>query len=330
MASAPSRDASAAPPPSRFAREVNVGDVVFRVVTAAAGTSIIVALALVALDLALASGTTLARNGASFVTSQEWDSVRGHFGALPFLYGSIVTSLMAVAGAVPIALGIAIYLTEYAPLWLRAPLGFLVELLAAVPSVVYGFWGVLVLVPWLRTTGEPALASLFGFLPVFRGPFLGNGMLAAVLIVGLMVLPTISSVSREVLSVVPLSLREGAQALGATRSEMLRAVVLPYARSGIAGAVLLGVGRALGETMAVTMVIGNRPSIAASLFAPASTMASVLANQYDEARGDHLAALATLGLLLLILTVALNVIARLLVVRTQGQAGTAHGVGAPL
>ncbi len=331
MATASSNDDPAAPGAEaapRFDREVNVGDIVFRAVTAFAGVLVILALALVVVDLGAASGRTLVRDGASFLGARAWDPVHGLFGALPFLYGSVVTSIAAVVGAVPIAFGIAVYLTEYAPLWLRGPLGFLVELLAAVPSVVYGFWGVLVLVPWLRTTGEPALASALGFLPIFQGPPVGNGMLAAVLIIGLMVLPTISSVSREVLSAVPLALREGAQALGATRSEMLRAVVFPYARSGLAGAVLLGTGRALGETMAVTMVIGNRPTIAASAFAPASTMATVIANQYDEASGAHLEALATLGLLLLALTVALNVAARLLAVRTR-TAGSALPPRAP-
>ncbi|MGC4116181.1 MAG: phosphate ABC transporter permease subunit PstC [Myxococcales bacterium] len=203
---------------------------------------------------------------------------------------------------------------------LRTVMGFVVELLAAVPSVIYGLWGIFVLAPWLRQTIEPALARALGFLPLFQGPHHGVGMLAAGLILAIMILPTVASVSREVLRAVPESLREGALALGATRWEALRTVVLPAARSGITGAVALGLGRALGETMAVTMVIGNRPQIAASLFAPGYTMASVVANEYTEATEDlYLSALSEIGLLLFAVTLVLNIVARLLVRRTRAE-----------
>jgi phosphate transport system permease protein len=228
----------------------------------------------------------------------------------------MVSSLLALALAVPVSLGVAVYLSELCPAYQRGVLGFLVELLAAVPSVVYGLWGVFVLVPWLDRSVEPLLQRTLGFLPIFRGPHQGFGMLAGGLVLAIMILPTISSVSREVLRAVPLSLREGALAIGATRTEMLRLAVLPYARSGLVGAVLLGLGRALGETMAITMVIGNRAEIQASLFAPSYTMASVLANEFAEATAEmHLSALAEIGLLLFLVTVLLNIVARLLVAR---------------
>ncbi len=302
----------------------NLGDLVFRKLTAAFALGIVVLLAAMALELGRASALSLSRFGLGFVASSAWDPVREVFGALPFIYGTVVSSLLALALAVPISLGVAVFLAELAGPRLRAVMGFVVELLAAVPSVVYGLWGVLVLAPWLRRTVEPALRDALGFLPLFRGPTHGVGMLAAGLILAIMVLPTIASVSREVLRAVPDSLREGALALGATRWEALRTVVLPAARSGITGAVVLGLGRALGETMAVTMVIGNRPEISASLFAPGYTMASVLANEYTEATSDlYLSALSEIGLLLFAVTLALNVAARLLVRRT-GAKGSAR------
>jgi phosphate transport system permease protein len=218
--------------------------------------------------------------------------------------------------AVPISLGVAIFLSELAPSWLRGPVGFLVELLAAVPSVVYGLWGIFVLAPWLRETVEPLLARTLGFLPIFQGPQHGFGMLAGGIILAIMITPTISSVSREVLRAVPSALREGALGLGATPWESVRVAVLPYARSGLVGATILGLGRALGETMAITMVIGNRAEISASLFAHSYTMASVIANEFTEATGRlYLSSLAEVGLLLFVVTVLLNIVARLLVWR---------------
>ncbi len=248
-----------------------------------------------------------------FLVGRDWDPVQESFGALPFVYGTVVTSLLAILVALPVSVGLAVFLVEMAPARLRPIVSFLIETLAAIPSVVYGLWGLFVLVPWLRGTVEPALAAALGFLPIFRGPPIGLGFLAAGLILSVMILPTIASVTIEVLKTVPPALREGALALGATRWEAIRLAVLPYARGGIVGASLLGLGRALGETMAVTMVIGNSPEIHASLFAPGYSLPSVIANELAEATGDvHVAALAGLGLVLFGITVLLNGAARLL------------------
>lgn len=294
----------------------NLGDQLFRRVTAAFGVLLIALLFAIALEMTSASAPSLFEFGLGFVTGRDWNPVQQVFGALPFIYGTLVSSLLALLIAVPISLGIAIYLSELAPSSVRSLLGPMVELLAAVPSVVYGLWGIFVLVPWLRNTVEPALSSTLGFLPFFQGPHQGYGLLAGGIILAIMILPTVSSVSREVLRAVPLSLREGALALGATRWEMVQVAVLPYARSGLIGATILGLGRALGETMAITMVIGNRADMSLSLFAPAYSMASVIANEFAEATDElHLAALAEIGLLLFCVTVLLNVVARLLVWR---------------
>ena len=296
--------------------ETNVGDLAFRWLTAAFAGGTLLLLAVMALQMVRASALSLGRFGLGFLLSSAWDPVRDAFGALPFIFGTVVSSLLALALAVPISLGVAIFLAELAPAKVRGWLGFVVELLAAVPSVIYGLWGVFVLAPWLRDSIEPGLEHAFGFLPFFSGPRQGVGMLAGALILAIMILPTISSVSREVLRAVPDSLREGGLALGATRWEVIRRIVLPAARSGVTGAIILGLGRALGETMAITMVIGNRPEISASLFAPSYTMASVIANEFTEATGDlYLSALAELGLLLFMVTLVLNLTARLLVWR---------------
>lgn len=297
-----------------FGIQGNPSDALFDRLTGFFALFLVVLLAVMAIAMARAALPTFRAFGFGFVTGAIWDPLHQTFGALPFVYGTLVSSVLALVLAVPVSLGVAIYLSELTPLRLRQPLGFLVELLAAVPSVVYGLWGVFVLAPWLRDSVEPALARTLGFLPLFQGPHQGYGMLAGGVVLAIMVVPTVSSVSREVLSAVPHSLREGALALGATRWEAVRLAVLPYARSGLVGAVLLGLGRALGETMAVTMVIGNRAEISSSLFAPSYTMASVLANEFTEATGElHLAALAEIGFLLFVVTVLLNVIARLLV-----------------
>jgi phosphate transport system permease protein len=248
-----------------------------------------------------------------FLSGRTWDPVHDIFGGLPFVYGTIVSSAMALLLAVPISLGAAIFLAELAPAWLRNPLSFLVELLAAVPSVVYGIWGIFVLVPFLRPV-EAWLGMHLGFIPLFSGPPYGIGLLAAGLILAIMVLPIITAVSRDVLRAVPVSQREAAYALGATRWEAIRGPVFRYARAGILGAVILGLGRALGETMAVTMVIGNTPTLSASLFEPAYTMPSVLANEFMEATGRlHSAALIEIALLLFVVTIIINAIARLLI-----------------
>ena len=257
---------------------------------------------------------SLQKFGMSFFVSTEWNPVTEDFGALAFAYGTLVSSLMAVLIAVPLSLGIALYLAELGPLWIRGPLNFMIELLAAIPSVIYGLWGIFVFVPFIRKVVEPALAHSLGFLPLFQGPAYGVGMLSAGMILSIMIIPTIASISREVFSAVPAALKEAALAIGSTRWEMVTLAILPFARSGVLGAVILGLGRALGETMAVTMVIGNRPEISLSLFAPAHTMSSVIANEFSEATTEvYSSALMEIGLVLLLLTLVLNVVARILV-----------------
>jgi phosphate transport system permease protein len=296
--------------PAWLGGDVNAGDRIFRTVTALFAVAIVLLLAGMAVQMMRASAMSLSHFGFSFITGTEWDPVRNSFGALPFIYGTVVSSSLALLLAVPISIGIAVYLAELAPGWVRGPLSFVVELLAAIPSVVYGLWGIFVLAPWLRDDIEPAL------VPLFKGAAGGFDLLAGALILAIMILPTISSVSRDVMRAVPRTLREGALALGATRWETVRMAVIPSARSGIVGAVILGLGRALGETMAVTMVIGNRAEISLSILDPSYTMASVIANEYTEATGDlHLAALSEIALLLFAVTVILNAMARLLVWR---------------
>jgi phosphate transport system permease protein len=257
---------------------------------------------------------SLKRFGWGFLITSTWDPVAENFGALPFIYGTVVSALVALMIAAPLSIGAAIYLAEVAPSWIRPPVAFLIELLAAIPSVVYGLWGIFVLAPWLRMWVQPFLNHWLGFLPLFQGPSYGVGMLAAGIILSIMIVPFITAISREVILAVPSAQREAALALGATRWESTRVAVLRYGRSGLIGAVLLGLGRALGETMAVTMVIGNRPEIALSLFAPGHTMASVIANEFTEATSDlYLAALIEIGLILFAVTVVINALARLLV-----------------
>jgi phosphate transport system permease protein len=291
-----------------------LGDRLYRaLILASVWAVLILAVGLVA-ALSWESWPAIRAFGLRFLVTSHWDPVAGEFGALPFIYGTLVSSLLALLIAVPLSLGAAIFLAELAPAWIRPPVAFLIEMLAAVPSVVYGLWGIFVLVPWLRDWVQPPLGRALGFLPLFQGPPYGIGMLAAGLILAIMVVPYITSVSREVLLAVPGSQREGALGLGATRWETTRIAVLRYGRSGLIGAILLGLGRALGETMAVTMVIGNRPEIAASLFAPGYTMASVLANEFTEATSDlYVSALVEIGLLLLVVTVLVNGLARVLV-----------------
>jgi phosphate transport system permease protein len=311
----------------RAAREVNAGDVLFRSVTASFATLAVIILGVVAIALMVSSRDTLRTYGLDFFVGTNWDPVEEHevYGALPFIYGTLATSAVALVLAVPVSLGIAIFLAELAPLWLRRPVSFVIELLAAVPSVIYGLWGFFILRPAMISAVEPGLGKTLGFLPLFQGPAFGNDVLLASVVLAIMILPTIASVSREVLLAVPNAMREGALALGATRWDMVRSVVLPFAKSGITGAVVLGLGRALGETMAVTMLIGNKPQIKASLFEPAATMASIIANQYPEAKGHQLAALTEIGLLLFILTLLLNIVARLLVWRVGRLPGVARG-----
>jgi phosphate transport system permease protein len=258
--------------------------------------------------------------GLGFFKSSEWNPVSLEFGAASFIYGTVVSSFLALLLAVPVSVGVALFLNELAPRRLAAAIGFLVEMLAAIPSVIYGLWGIFVLAPWLRTDVQPWLGKYFGFMPLFQGAPYGVGMLAAGVILAIMITPTISAICREVFRAIPLGQREAALALGATRWEMMRLSVLKSARSGILGAVILGLGRAMGETMAVTMVIGNRAEISASLFAPAQTMASVIANEYAEAsETKHLAALAAVGLALFFVSFLINSVARTIVWRFERQ-----------
>lgn len=257
---------------------------------------------------------TLQKFGLEFFTGTHWDPVAEKFGTLVFVYGTIVSSLLALLISGPVSVGVALFLTELAPRRLAAASGFLVEMLAAIPSVVYGLWGIFVLAPWLRVHVEPWLGRNLGFIPLFQGPPFGVGMLAAGIIIAIMITPTVTAVCREVFLAIPRSQREAARGLGATRWEMIRISVLESSHLGILGGVTLGLGRAMGETMAVTMVIGNRNEIAVSLFAPGQTMASVIANEYTEATGDlHLSALAAVGLALFIVSLAINSLARGLV-----------------
>jgi phosphate transport system permease protein len=275
-------------------------------------------LLLIFVEVGRAGWPALRQFGFQFLTSSTWDPVNGQFGAAPAILGTLLTSIIALAIATPLALGGAIFLSEFSPNWLRQPLSFFIDLLAAVPSVVYGLWGVFFLVPLLRTAVMPFLRDTLhlGATPFFSGPAYGPSVLAAGLILAIMVLPYIAAVSREVLVAVPRSQREAALALGATRWEAITGAVIPYARTGIFGGVILGLGRALGETMAVTMLIGNRHELSASLFAPGYTMASLIANEFSEATSDiHLSALMAVGFVLLIITLLVNAIARLLVRR---------------
>ncbi|MBI5838086.1 MAG: phosphate ABC transporter permease subunit PstC [Candidatus Eisenbacteria bacterium] len=299
-----------------------VGDAVFKGLVGGFALAVVVLGLAMAWELLQASMPSIRAFGWKFLWTSTWDPVQEVYGALPFIYGTLVSSLLALLIAVPLALGIASFLSELAGGTLSRILGFLVELLAAVPSVIYGLWGIFVLAPLLREGPQAWLAQHLGFLPFFKGPHYGVGMMAAGLILAIMILPTISAICLEVFRAVPRAQREAALALGATRWETTRMAVFSYARSGILGAVILGLGRALGETMAVTMLIGNRPEVSASLFAPGYTMASVLANEFAEASGDlYISALIEVGLVLFGLTILLNIVARWLVWRTVGRFG---------
>src|SRR5215213_7952103 len=291
---------------------VRPDEVVFRAGTGAFALLLIALVATIAVALLRDSQLSIRHFGWQFWQTDVWDPVAGEFGARPFIWGTLYSSVLALLISTPIALGIAIYISELAPARLQRPLVFLTELLAAIPSIVYGLWGVFVLVPKVRQL-EAATPEWLRAIPLFSGPPLGVGMLSAALILSIMVIPFSSSVAREVLKAVPQSQREGAYALGATRWEAIR-MALYFARTGIVGAVMLGFGRALGETMAVTMVIGNSPQITTSLFAPQYTMAAVLANEFAEATGDlYLHALVEIGLVLFIITLIINGISRLFI-----------------
>ena len=310
---------SSASAPSLLVR--HLGDRAFQWLTLLMALSVFVLIVLVGLELWSGSRLAIEKFGWPFLTSSEWDPVSGRFGAVPFIFGTLVSSLIALLIAVPLSIASAVFLTELAPRWLRQPITLFIELLAAVPSVILGLWGIFVMVPWLREHLFPRLRAAFGFLPLFRGPIYGVSMLAGGIIIAIMIVPIITSVSREILRSVPGLQREAAYALGATRWEVTRIAVLSYAKKGLFGAVILGLGRALGETMAVTMVIGNRPEVAASLFAPGYTLASVIANEFTEATTDiYLSALFEVGLVLLGVTIVVNAAAQWLL-KTFGGPG---------
>lgn len=285
------------------------------------GLAVVGLLILIVWELIVRSQLSWHAFGWKFFFQSDWNPVEEQFGALPFIYGTLVSSLLSLVIAVPLAVGVAVFITEMCPVGLKGILSFTTELLAAIPSVIYGLWAIFVLVPLLRAYVQPFLATTLGWTGLFSGPPYGIGMLAAGVILAIMIIPIISSITREVLTVVPQHQREAVLALGATRWEMIRMGVLRNARAGIVGGVILGLGRALGETMAVTMVIGNRPEIAKSLFAPGYTMASVLANEFTEATGDtYLSALVEIGLALFLVTIVVNALARLMVWSvTRGQ-----------
>jgi phosphate transport system permease protein len=299
-----------------------LADRLFRGSTRIAAFAVVVVLLSIGILLYATSRLTWEKFGLSFVTGLTWDPVAGVFGALPFMVGTILAASIAVIFAAPIGIFTAIYLSELAPRRLAVPLTFMIELLAAIPSVVIGLWGVFILAPFLRVTVEAWIVSVFGWVPFLGGPTYGIGLFTAGVILTIMILPTIVTISREVITAVPGSQREAMVALGATRWETIRRAVVPYARSGIIGAVILGLGRALGETLAVTMVIGNKDAIPASLFDQTQTIASKIATSFSEAQvGIGTSSLIALGLVLLVMTVILNVVARLLVWRVAGPVG---------
>ena len=294
-------------------------DIAFKWVAMFAAAMIVVLIVMVGWELYYGSRLAIAKFGAGFLWSSEWDPVLERFGALPFIFGTLVSSLIALLIAVPLGVATALFLTEMAPVRLRQPVITIIEMLAAVPSVIFGLWGIFVLIPWLRDSLFVWLKRFLGFLPLFQGPIYGLSMLAAGIIIAIMILPIVTSISREILRSVPNLQREAAYALGATRWEVLKIAVLSYARRGLFGAAVLGLGRALGETMAVTMVIGNRPQISASLFAPGYTLASVVANEFTEATTDlYQSALFEIGLVLFAVAILVNAAAQVMLKSMSG------------
>ncbi len=309
-------------PLSRIRQFIQHGDRFYRILLVMA-TLLVVALVL-SIGYELWQNSTLSRHafGWNFLITSTWDpALTDTFGALPFILGTLITSAIALLVAIPLGLGTAIFLAELAPDWLRGPLGFLAELLAAVPSVVYGIWGLFVFIPAFVQPSAKLLNNTLGFLPLFQGPVFGPSRLAAGLLLAIMVFPTITAVSRDVLRAIPNNQREAAMAMGSTRWEMIYQVLLPYGISGLLGAIILGLGRALGETIAVTMVIGNNLDLSASILHPGYTMASVIANEFTEATFDlYLHALIEIGLVLFVITLLINLLARLLIWRVAWRA----------
>jgi phosphate transport system permease protein len=311
--------AEAQPRFRRVARFVSLADRGFAAVVY--GGSILFALLIVGLfvELVLGSWPSIVKFGPSFIWKSSWDPITSRFGALPMIYGTVVTSFIAIVLAAFVGIMAAVFLADFAPRWLSAPLSFLIELLAAVPSVVYGLWGLFVLAPFVRTAIGPALQKGLGWTPLFSGPIYGVGLLTAGIILALMIVPTVTAHSRDVIAAIPRDLREASMALGSTKWETATRVVLPAARVGIFGACVLALGRALGETIAVTMVIGNRPEISASLFAPSYTLASVIANEFTEATTSiYISALIELGLILFVVSIIVNALARFMIWSVRG------------
>lgn len=305
-----------APARTRKGRWRFTGDSLFHITSEVVAVGVLALLGVISLVLLLAAWNSIATFGPGFLMGSLWDPVHSEFGALPFIYGTLVTSALALLFGVPLSLGIAVFLSELAPNWLRIPLTYIVELLAAVPSVVFGLWAIFVLRPVMKDAVEPAIQSVLGWLPIFQGTPLGLDMLTAGVVLAVMIVPTISAISREALLAVPQSQREAALSLGATRWETTRIGVLSYARSGIFGAVILGLGRAAGETMAVTMTIGNRNIISLSLLQPGQTISSLIATNFTEAETAlEQSALIELGLVLLLMTLLINAFGRLVVGR---------------
>ncbi len=314
--------------PSRSGRlsRLRTGDALFRALARAAALAVLAVLAGVILALVAGALPALTTFRLDFLTSQRWNPVTEQFGALAPIYGTLVTSLIAMVIAVPVGLLIAMFLTELCPLWLRRPIGIAVELLAGIPSIIYGIWGLFVFAPFLQRTLQPALIQLFGHVPglnaLFAGPPYGIGMLTAGLILAIMVLPFVTSISRDVFEAVPPVLKEAAYGLGCTTWEVVRNVVVPYARVGIIGGIMLGLGRALGETMAVTFVIGNAHRISGSILAPGTTISATIANEFTEAVGDlYTSSLIALGLILFVITFIVLAVARYLLLRLERRIG---------
>lgn len=306
--------------------KLRLGDMVFHAVTRIAAIVVLLLLGGVMVALLVGSLPALRAFGFDFVTTQSWNPVTEKFGALAPIYGTVVTSLIAMVIAVPFGLLIAMFLTELCPMWLRRPIGIAIELLAGIPSIIYGIWGLFVLAPFLQQYVQPALISTFGNVPilsnVFAGPPYGIGVLTAGLILAIMVLPFITSISRDVFEAVPPVLKEAAYGLGCSTWEVMRYVVLPYTRVGVIGGVMLGLGRALGETMAVTFVIGNAHKISGSLLAPGTTISATIANEFTEAVGDlYTSSLIALGLILFVITFIVLAIARYMLMRIEKRVG---------
>ncbi len=303
-------------------RADRLGDSFFKGVSFFFAASVIALMVLIFVVLVKESWLSLKAFGFGFIYSSAWDPVAGDFGALPAIYGTIVSSIIAIVIAVPVSFGIAIFLTEMAPAWLRGPIGTAIELLASIPSIIYGMWGLFILAPILSEYVEPPLVEYLGFLPLFSGAPLGIGMLPAGFILAIMIIPFISSVTRDVIRMVPSILKESGYGVGATKWEVIWKIVIPFAKSGIIGAVILGLGRALGETMAVTFLIGNSHDISLNLLDPATSISATLANEFTEAVEDiYLSSLVELGLILFVITFVVLALAKLLIARFSYQGG---------